>query len=82
MESRNVGGLLMAFFVGGIIGAGAAILFAPASGKETRRKLKEMEEDALSKTADLLMAGKEKIAHEKVRLEHTLAAGAKAFKDA
>jgi len=32
---------LLAFISGAVIGAAAAILFAPSSGKETREKLKD-----------------------------------------
>jgi len=32
---------LLAFIGGAVIGAAAAILFAPSSGKETREKLKD-----------------------------------------
>jgi len=42
-NSKNVA---VAFLVGGAIGAGLALLFAPASGNETRRKIKEGFEDA------------------------------------
>lgn len=31
----------LAFLLGGVVGAGIALLFAPASGEETRRKLRE-----------------------------------------
>lgn len=31
----------LAFFVGGLIGAGIALLYAPAPGVETRRKVRE-----------------------------------------
>jgi gas vesicle protein len=37
---------LGAFAYGGLIGAGAALLFAPRSGKETRRSLSSMGEKA------------------------------------
>jgi len=42
-NSKNVA---MAFLIGGVIGAGVALLFAPASGIETRRRIKDGVEDA------------------------------------
>lgn len=36
----------LAFFVGGLIGAGLALLFAPQAGNDTRRRIKEGFEDA------------------------------------
>lgn len=40
-SSSNTLGVMFAFFVGGIIGAGLALLYAPSSGEETRKRLKE-----------------------------------------
>lgn len=31
----------LAFLLGGVVGAGLALLFAPASGEETRKKIRE-----------------------------------------
>ncbi|MBI5562420.1 MAG: YtxH domain-containing protein [Deltaproteobacteria bacterium] len=38
--------VLTAFLAGGAIGAGAALLFAPYSGVETRKKIKESVDEA------------------------------------
>ncbi|MCM1110894.1 MAG: YtxH domain-containing protein [Clostridium sp.] len=35
-------GLLYAFLGGAIVGAGAALLYAPEKGEETRRQIKEL----------------------------------------
>ena len=40
-NGNSVGGVLVAFAVGAIAGAAVALLFAPATGEETRRKLVE-----------------------------------------
>ncbi|MBI3753277.1 MAG: YtxH domain-containing protein [Deltaproteobacteria bacterium] len=40
-NSNNTLGMMFAFLVGGLIGAGLALLYAPASGEETRRRLRE-----------------------------------------
>jgi gas vesicle protein len=48
MSSRNdsnVGNFIAGAVVGGAIGAGLALLFAPRSGEETRKMLKEKAED-------------------------------------
>lgn len=44
MENR--GNTFFAFLIGGAIGAGLALLFAPNAGVDTRRKIKEGFEDA------------------------------------
>jgi gas vesicle protein len=43
---NNTKGVAFAFLVGGAIGAGLALLFAPASGAETRKRIKDGTEDA------------------------------------
>ena len=45
----GAGSTLLAFFLGGIVGAGVALLLAPASGRETRRRIKDLAEDAKEK---------------------------------
>jgi gas vesicle protein len=39
-EDKNVGGMLVAFLAGSVVGAALALLFAPISGAETRKKIK------------------------------------------
>jgi len=41
-EGRNGFRTFFGFLTGAAIGAGLALLFAPQSGKETRKKIKEM----------------------------------------
>ncbi|MEK6599156.1 MAG: YtxH domain-containing protein [Deltaproteobacteria bacterium] len=40
-NNGNTMGMMFAFLVGGLIGAGLALLYAPTSGEETRRRLRE-----------------------------------------
>jgi gas vesicle protein len=40
-NGNSTGSVLVAFAVGALAGAAVALLFAPASGEETRRKLGE-----------------------------------------
>ena len=54
-------GRISSFIVGGIIGAGIAILFAPRSGKETRAYLTDKAEDLWGEGSDLYSQGYEKI---------------------
>ncbi|MDR2017981.1 MAG: YtxH domain-containing protein [Syntrophobacterales bacterium] len=50
----SAGSVLLSFFVGGLLGAGVALLLAPKSGKETRQQLKDLAEDVKTK-ADCYM---------------------------
>lgn len=40
-NNSNTLGMMFAFALGGLIGAALALLYAPASGEETRRRLRE-----------------------------------------
>ncbi len=40
-NNSNTLGVMFAFLLGGLIGAGLALLYAPSSGEETRKRLKE-----------------------------------------
>ncbi len=43
------GAMVLAFFIGGLLGAGVALLFAPQPGMETRKKIRELAEEAKEK---------------------------------
>lgn len=59
-EERDfpLGSVLLAFLVGGIVGAGLAIALAPSSGRETRERLKRLGEETGEKLKETLEAGK------------------------
>lgn len=50
-----------AFLFGGVVGAGLALLLAPQSGVETRRKIQEIASDAGEKTTGYACQAKEKV---------------------
>lgn len=53
-EGFGTGSVLMSFLLGGIVGAGLALLLAPQSGEETRRKIREFTDDVKDKTTGLV----------------------------
>ncbi len=62
-EENNQGvNILVSFLIGGIIGAGLALLFAPQSGKKTRRQLSDMADDAAESASVYAKKLKDKIA--------------------
>jgi gas vesicle protein len=62
-EDDNTGpAILVSFFVGSIVGAGLALLFAPQAGKKTRRQIAELADDVKDYTADYTRKLKDKIA--------------------
>ncbi len=60
-EDNNSGTILVSFLVGGIVGAGLALLFAPQSGKKTRRQIVDMADDVKDYASDYARKLKEKI---------------------
>jgi gas vesicle protein len=60
-ECYSSGSVLLAFVLGGMVGAGVALLLAPQSGLETRRKIKELADDVKEKANDYACTAKEKV---------------------
>jgi gas vesicle protein len=57
----GTGGIVLSFLLGGIVGAGFALLLAPQSGRETRQKIRELTEDVKGKTMDYVEEVKGKV---------------------
>jgi gas vesicle protein len=74
---------LLAFILGGLIGAAVGVLYAPKSGKETRRDIRRFNEDVADKVKDLgedLTDKGRKIYEEgKDKMSEVFEAGKKAF---
>ncbi len=60
-EDNNGATVLISFLVGGIVGAGLALLFAPYSGRKMRGKIADMAEDVRDYAVDYTSKIKEKV---------------------
>ena len=60
-EGFSSGSILLSFLLGGMLGAGLALLLAPQSGEETRRRIRELAEDAKEKALDYVSHTREKV---------------------
>ena len=80
------------FFVGGLIGAAVAILFAPKAGSETRQQIRGLAEDVKGKVGDYyeqvretvtsaLKQGKGLFEDKKQRITNAVQAGIEAYED-
>ena len=89
-EEKNVGGMLIAFLAGSVVGAAMALLFAPISGAETRKKIKsasidtkeralEKVETVKSEASRLAERGKEKVTGVKSQVQAAVEAGKEAY---
>jgi gas vesicle protein len=57
----SAGSLILGFFIGGLVGAGVALLLAPQPGAETRQKIKELADEAKEKAAKYAEEVKSKV---------------------
>ena len=57
----SASGMFLSFLLGGIVGASLALLLAPQSGRETRRRIKEFAEDIKDKTKEYAEDVKERV---------------------
>lgn len=78
-NSSPVGGIVAAFAVGALVGAGIALLYAPQSGKKTRdllaRKTNELKDNAESMLDD----AKEMVRGKKAQIMAAVEAGKEAM---
>lgn len=58
-NGTGAGGVMLAFVVGALTGAAVALLFAPASGEETREFLGKKAREGRDRARDLADEGKE-----------------------
>ncbi|MBI5665569.1 MAG: YtxH domain-containing protein [Nitrospirae bacterium] len=57
----TAGHVVFAFVLGGLVGAGIALLTAPRSGRETREKIREFTDDTRRKATEYCEDVKEKV---------------------
>jgi gas vesicle protein len=57
----SAGSVLLSFLLGGMVGAGLALLLAPQSGVETRKRIREFTDDVREKAAEYVGQTKEKV---------------------
>jgi gas vesicle protein len=57
----SMGSIFLSFMLGGLVGAGFALLLAPQSGRETRQKIKEISGDVKEKAMGYAGDVKDKI---------------------
>jgi gas vesicle protein len=78
----GAGGLLMAFVAGAMTGAAVALLFAPASGEETRGFLGERAREGRERAADAARQGREALNRQREQLATAFEKGREAFETA
>ena len=78
-EVTNVGSILVSFVVGGLVGAGVALLLAPKAGKELRKDIKDITSDTRGKIATTVEKGKELYIEGTAAVKNAFEAGKMAY---
>ena len=81
-EDRGAGGVMVAFMLGAIAGAAVALLVAPTSGEETRRKLGEKAREGRDKASEAARQGREFLRNQRDGLSTAFERGKEAFEQA
>jgi gas vesicle protein len=81
-DDRGAGGVMVAFMLGAIAGAAVALLVAPTSGEETRRKLGEKAREGRDKASEAARQGREFLRNQRDGLSTAFERGKEAFEQA
>ena len=81
-DDRGAGGVMVAFMLGAIAGAAVALLVAPASGEETRRKLGDKAREGRDKASEAARQGREFLRNQRDGLSTAFERGKEAFEQA
>jgi len=82
MQRDNSGTFMVAFVIGALTGAAVALLFAPASGEETREFLGQKAREGKAKARDAMDQGREYYNNQRENLVTAVERGREAFEQA
>ena len=82
MSRDSGGGVMAAFLMGALTGAALALLFAPASGEETREYLGQKAKEGRDKARDALDQSKDDYDRQRQSLAGAVERGREAFQQA
>jgi len=60
-EGYGASSIFLSFLLGGLLGAGAALLLAPKAGRETRQRIRELAEEVKDKTGEYVEQTKSRV---------------------
>jgi gas vesicle protein len=81
-EGAGAGSILLAFILGAVSGAAVALLYAPATGRETREFLGERAGEAKAKAAEAAAKGREVLTQGRETLTTAIERGREAYQQA
>ncbi|MEZ5320348.1 MAG: YtxH domain-containing protein [Vicinamibacterales bacterium] len=81
-QGSSSGQVLVAFVLGAVAGAAVALLYAPSSGEETRRRLAERAREGRDRAGEMADQGREFIQRQRENLTTAVERGREAFQQA
>ena len=81
-EGAAAGTILLAFALGAVAGAAVALLYAPASGEDTRKYLGEKAREGRERANDIAEKGREAIKQGRETVTHAIERGRDAYQQA
>jgi gas vesicle protein len=81
-DAGGAGNILLAFILGAVSGAAVALLYAPASGRETRERLAERADEARARAADAAARGRDALNQGRETLTTAIERGREAYQQA
>jgi gas vesicle protein len=78
-HGNSVGSVVVAFTLGALAGAAIALLYAPASGEETRRRLAKKAKEGRDRAQGAVREGREFIERQRDNIASTVDRGRQAF---
>ena len=81
-EGAGAGSILLAFLLGAVSGAAVALLYAPASGRETREYLAEKAREGKARAAEAAAKGREVLTQGRETLATAIERGREAYQQA
>jgi gas vesicle protein len=81
-DDGGAGNILLAFILGAVGGAALALLYAPASGRETRERLAEKAEEARARAAEAAARGRDVLTQGRETLTTAIERGREAYQQA
>ena len=81
-NGSGAGSVLLAFLLGAVSGAAVALLYAPATGRETREYLGQKAREGRDRAAEAAERGRQAVKEGRETLAHAIERGREAYQQA
>jgi gas vesicle protein len=81
-DAAGAGSILLAFILGAVSGAAVALLYAPATGEDTRKYLGDRAREGRERAADIAEKGRQVINQGRETLTNAIDRGREAYQQA